>query len=425
MWSQSLPRASIHPMWNVIVIGGGPAGMMAAGHAAQRGAKVLLLEKNPSLGKKLLITGGGRCNVTNNELDTRKLLARYKGADKFLFSAFSQWDVAATLKFFNDRGMPTKEENDKRMFPVSNSAKSVFDVLVTYMKETGVEIKTNCAVKSIETHEGKIVSVTTSQGKFEADSFIIATGGKSHPETGSTGDAFTWLRDLGHTVVEPSSALVPITIEDSWVKKLQGLSLPDAKLTVLQGNEKHEVKKGKMLFTHFGISGPLALNLSKTVGDLLQWDDVTLSLDIFPDKDYGVLNQFFLDAFEAHSNKKFKNVMAEIVPAKLAPILVELSGIDQDKFVNTITREERVILTKLVKSMTMKAAGLLSEDKAIITSGGVVLEEVDFKTMASRKIPNLYLIGDILNIDRPSGGFSLQLCWTSGFVAGQAQPLRN
>ena len=394
--------------------------MMAAGRAAERGAKVLLLEKNKTLGKKLLITGGGRCNLTNNEPDVRKLLARYKGADKFLFSAFSQHSVSESLAFFHNNSMPTKEENDRRMFPQSNTAKSVWEVLVAYMARNKVEVRTGVTVKGFVSEGGKIAAVNTDKGIFEAKSYLLATGGKSHPETGSTGEGFEWLNQIGHTIVQPTSALVPIQIKDAWIKDLQGLALPDAKITVIQNEVKEFSKQGKILFTHFGLSGPAVLNMSKGIGELLEWDSVFISIDVFPNEDYGTLNELLLKAFADHSNKKFKNVMAEILPSKLAPVITSLSKIDPDKFVNTITRDERVLLTKLMKDLRAEVTGLLGEDKAIITSGGVALEEVDFKTMQSKIAGNLYLAGDVLNIDRPSGGFSLQLCWTTGFVAGNS-----
>lgn len=407
--------------WDVIVVGGGPAGMMCAGRASELGAKVLLIEKNDSLGKKLLITGGGRCNVTNAEFDTRKLLAKFKDADKFLFSAFSQWDAQKTIDFFHLRNTLTKIEKEQRVFPISDKAKSVWDTLVAYIGKNNVEVLSNSTVAEILVAEKIVTGVKLKNSKtILARSVVIATGGTSRPETGSTGDGYGWLRKIGHTVTDPTPSLVPIALKDAWVKKLSGVSLTDIKLTTFQNGEKQETKKGKILFTHVGVSGPTVLNMSKDIGELLKYGEVILSLDILPALDYGKLNTKLLEIFKVNDKKKFKNSLSGLVPSALAPVIIELSKIDPEKSCNSVTREERLLLVKLLKDIPMQVKKLLGVEKAIITSGGVSLDEVDFKTMSSRLFPNLYLIGDILNIDRPSGGYSLQLCWTTGFVAGTA-----
>lgn len=426
--------------YDVAVIGGGPAGMMAAGCAAQRGLKVILIEKNDTLGKKLLITGGGRCNVTNAEFDDRALLSKFKENDKFLFSAFSQFSVKESLDFFNSRGMETKVEAEKRVFPVSNSAQSVWNVLVEYMKAGNVTVLSNSPiigfnidaqaypaqsstqVRPAETaRSSPIQSVQLKNGKtIHARSFILATGGKSRPETGSTGDGFDWLKKLGHTIIEPDAALVPVKIKDAWVKRISGLTLPEVKITILQNETKQLMKKGKILFTHFGISGPTILNMSKDIRELLKYGDVYISLDVMPKHDYSTLNDALQDLFKKEHKKKFKNSLASFLPSSLVSIIVEKSGINPDIFCNSVTREERLSLVKLLKDVRMQATALLGVEKAIVTSGGVVLTEIDFKTMQSKIIPNLYLVGDILNIDRPSGGYSLQICWTTGYVAGNS-----
>lgn len=409
-------------LWDVAVIGGGPAGMMAAGCAAERGKKVILIEKNKALGEKLLITGGGRCNVTNAELDTRALLAKFKEADKFLFSAFAQWNVRETLDFFTSRGMETKIEAEKRVFPVTDKARSVWDVLVRYMKEGDVTILSNSPVSSFVAHQGDtlVQGVTLVNGtEIRAKSFILATGGTSRPETGSTGDGFGWLRAIGHTVTDASAALVPLAVKDAWVKKLQGISLPTAKLTAYQNGEKQEVRKGKMLFTHFGISGPAVLNMSSAVGELLKYGDVVLSLDLLPDLDHAQLNTALQDLFKKEINKKLKNALPKLIPSAFVPAVCELSNVDGETFCNTVSRDQRMRLIGTLKGMEMRVKGLLGLDKAIIASGGVALDEVDFKTMRSKKFSNLHIVGDMLNIDRPSGGYSLQLCWTTGWVAGE------
>lgn len=406
---------------DVIVIGGGPAGMMAAGRAAERGLRVTLLEKNTALGNKLLITGGGRCNVTNNEPDTRKLLSKFRDSDKYLFSAFSQWAVSDTLDFFHSHKMETKTETEQRVFPVSNSARSVWNVLVDRLRSTGVTVISGSPVTGLIVEDGRIKGVKL-RGKKElrAKCVILATGGRSHPETGSTGDGFEWLRAIGHNVTEPTAALVPIAVKDAWISRVSGLAIQKTKITLLQNNVKQGSSFGKLLFTHVGLSGPAILNMSRDIGELLKYGEVIISLDVLPDLDHGMLNTKLQEIFKKEDKKKFKNSLRSLIPSSLTPIIVELSGINPDKQCNSVRREERIRLIELLKHVNVEASHLLGDDKAIITSGGVSLDEVDFKTMRSRLYANLYLIGDILDIDRPSGGYSLQLCWTTGYVAGNS-----
>jgi predicted Rossmann fold flavoprotein len=408
-------------MWDVVVIGGGASGMMAAGKAASRGKKVLLLEKNDGLGKKLLITGGGRCNVTNNKQDDRQMLAKYKGNDQFLFSAFSKWNVADTLSFFNSHGMPTKEENEGRIFPVSNSAQSVYDVLYAYMKEHGVSIhKSSTVAKITKDKDGTFSILTKSANVLRAQKIILATGGLSRPETGSTGDGFLWLKKFGHTIVENDFALVPIALTDAWIKKVSGVALSDIKLTTFQHGAKQESYKGKLLFTHTGISGPTVLNMSRDVGELLKYGDVAITLDLFPSKDNGKLKNELQTILVAESNKKLKNVLSHMLPSSLVGPILALAELDGDTFCHSVRSEERIKLVETIKTIPLHVKGLLGKDKAVVSSGGVPLTEIDTKTFESTLVPGLYLIGDVLNIDRPSGGYSLQLCWTTGQVAGDS-----
>lgn len=410
--------------WDVVVIGGGAAGMMAAGTAAEalgKSGRVLLLEKNDMLGKKLLITGGGRSNVTNNEPDTRKLLAKFKESEQFLFSVFSQWSVQETLEFFNGRNMPTKEEALKRVFPASNSAQSVWDTLVEYMKEGKVEVLSKSPVEELIVEGEKLVGVRLKNKKeIHAKKIILATGGFSHPETGSTGDGAEMLKRIGHKVEPPATTLVPITTSDAWAHKIPGLSFQEAKISLFQNNVKQYSQVGKVLFTHQGLSGPGILNASSEIGELLKYGEVVLELDIVPHFSYDTLNAKLQELFKTHHTKKLKNALADLVPHSLIEPLAELSQINFDTPANSVSRDARNTLVKLLKHIPMHPTGLLGEDKAIITSGGVDLTEVDFKTMQSRLYQNLYIVGDLLNIDRPSGGYSLQLCWTTGAVAGKS-----
>ena len=410
---------------DVVVVGGGPAGMMAAGRAAECGRTVLLLEKNKTLGKKLLLTGGGRCNLTNGISNIRAMLAKYKGSDQFLFSAFSQFGVKDTLSFFNKRGMATKEEDEGRVFPVSNKAQSVSDSLVQYIKEGGVEIRTSAAVSdiSIDNLTKDIHIRLKDKTEITAKSCIIATGGISYPETGSTGDGFAWLKKFGHTIIDNDFALVPIELKDDWAKKLSGLTLNDIRLSVFLNGQKQKnfsKQEGKLLFTHFGVSGPTVLNMSKDIGELLQGGEIVIGLDLFPKLDHGALKQKLQTLLVAESNKKLKNTLSKIIPSALVLSILEIAGINGETANHSVRSEERMKLVALMKGIPLHIKGLLGADKAIVSSGGVALEEINFKTMQSRLIPNLYIIGDVLNINRPSGGYSLQLCWTTGFVSGNA-----
>ncbi len=405
--------------FDVAVIGGGPAGMMAAGRAAERGLRVILLEKNPILGKKLLITGGGRCNVTNNEPDNRIILARFKEGGKYLASTFAQWNVENTLSFFHKRNMPTVTEKEQRVFPETHKAQSVHDVLVAYMREHGVTVRTNAAVQHIASEGSRITQITLKGGmQIHARSVILATGGVSRPETGSTGDGFRWLTKLSHAVSDTTGALVPLVSHDAWVHRLAGVSLPNAKITAFLDGVKQESRIGKVLFTHVGLSGPGILNFSRAIGELLQYGTVTLSLDILPDMGPDKVNEMVHTHLRTEGNKMVKNSLSDILPSPLVVPLLALAGINADTFGHSVRREERLALVRCIKGMTLTVDSLLGLDKAIITSGGVSLDDIDFKTMRSRKYDNLFIVGDLLNIDRPSGGFSLQICWSTGFVAG-------
>jgi len=416
----------MNDLWDVIVVGGGPAGMMAAGTAAEKGVKVVLIEKNKKLGRKLLLTGGGRCNFTNSEPDIRKLTEKFKKDGKFLFSSFSRYGVKETLDFFHGRGIKTKVEDDLRTFPVSDSAQTILDTLLKYMEEHGVVILSGSSVSGIVKEKGALVGVKLEDGRvIKGRSIILATGGTSHPETGSTGDGYRWLKDIGHKIAEPYPSLVSIVVKDAWVKKLAGISLNDIKITALQNGKRQIAVEGKILFTHMGVSGPTVLNMSGNIGEMLKHGEVMLAVDIFPGEDRASMNARLKEMFKKHDKKLLRNVLSDIVPAALSPIIADLSEIPGDITCNDITNEERMRLIGSLKGLSMRVDRLMGEESAIVAGGGVSPKEVDFKTMCSRLYPNLYLIGDILDIGRPSGGYSLQLCWTTGAIAGDSASAHN
>lgn len=404
--------------------------MMAAGRAAERGKRVLLLEKNAELGKKLLISGGGRCNITNNKPDVRLMQAQYSDSGKFLAAPFTEFGVSQTLEFFRKRGLYTVEENDGRLFPSTFRSESVRVVLERYMTEGAVTIKKDAEVIGIAHEDGKFTISLKQSESIKAANCILSTGGLSRPETGSTGEGFKWLESLGHTIVQSDMALVPLALHDGWPRAASGVSLPDIKLTVFQGSKKQFVQRGKILFTHVGISGPTVLNMSKKIGALLRESEaleyqegsgeVVIMLDLFPTLDHGAMRERLQDLLVTQSNKMLKNVIADLIPPSLVEPLFSSVNIDGATFSHSVRTETRKSLVALLKAVPLHVAGLLGKDKAVISSGGVSLDEIDWKMMRSLKVPGLYIVGDVLNIDRPSGGYSLQLCWTTGYIAGSS-----
>ncbi|MEI8129992.1 MAG: aminoacetone oxidase family FAD-binding enzyme [bacterium] len=412
-----MKNASNH--YDVIVIGGGASGMFAAGRAAELGKRVLLLEKNKQLGEKLKISGGGRCNITNATYDTRALLANYGDASPFLFSPFSKFGVKDTFTFFESRGLPLVVQARNRAFPSTEKSVDVIRTLDGYLRKGNVEIKSGITVKRLTKHDGLVSGVETPAGVFTAETYVLATGGVSHPETGSTGDGFKWLADLGHTIKQPTPTIVPLAVAEEWVHMLSGVSLSFMKITFFLEDKKQFSKTGKILFTHFGLSGPLILNSAGKVGDLLQEGRVSARIDAYPDTEIGALDAQITKHFDANKNKMLKNILKEIVPEGMAPGIAQLlTAINLDTKVHSITKAERRIIVDTLKALPVTITNLMGYDRAVVADGGLSLSEIDTKTMRSKITPNLAVTGDLLHINRPSGGYSLQLCWTSGWVAG-------
>jgi predicted Rossmann fold flavoprotein len=405
--------------YDVIVIGGGASGMMAAGIAAKQGKNVLLIEKNKILGEKLKITGGGRCNITNAEFDIRKFLTHYGSAEPFLYSAFSQFGVQDTFDFFTSLDIPLVIQARKRAFPESERAVDVRNAMIRFIEQSGVIILPDTYVMRIFSEMNKITGIETNRGSVTAGHYIIATGGMSHPETGSTGDGFNWLRSLGHTVKTPTPTIVPLAVADPWIAGISGTSLSFMKITFYLDGKKSFTKTGKLLFTHFGLSGPLILNSSQQVAQLLESGIVTAAIDLYPDTDSGVLEQKIIKIFDQYKNKTLKNVIGLCVPSGITPIIPQLcQDIDWENKIHSVNRDDRKKIVQTLKSIPLTISGLMGYDRAVIADGGIPLTEIDMKTMRSNIIKNLFVTGDLLHINRPSGGFSLQLCWTTGYVAG-------
>lgn len=410
--------------YDVIVIGGGPSGMMAAGVAAKRGKRVLLVEKNKDVGKKLSLTGGGRCNIFNAEEDAKKLMENYGDSAKFLHSTFAKFGMKESREFFENKGLPIIVEARNRAFPKSQYAGDVTKLMKKYTTDNNVELRTDTKVLGFKLEKGKIVGIETKADIYTANNFILSTGGASYKDTGSTGEGISWLKNLGHTVHKSNPSIVPLKVEEEWVKELSGTSLSFVKITFGVGRAKNAgrfSRVGKILFTHFGLSGPLILNSSYEVKKLLEHGHVSTTIDMYPDTEIKTLQNRVLEVFNKNKNKMLKNVVKEFVPNGLDEAFVaQFSQELQDTKVHSIGREERIKLVDTLKAMPLTITGTMGMDWAVISDGGVDLKEVDTKTMRSNIHSNLYFTGDVLNINRPSGGFSLQLCWTTGFVAGDS-----
>jgi len=407
--------------YDVAVIGGGPSGMMAAGRAGELGARVILLEKNAILGKKLLLTGKNRSNVTRAEFEPRELTKHYGREGDFLFFALSHFGPQEVVNFFHNRGLSLKQERGKRFFPESGSSFDVLKTLLGYLRRYHVEIKTQSMVRNLVVKNRVIKKIVLKDGEeILAKNYLVCTGGKSFPKTGSTGDGYFWLKKLGHTIEPLRPALVPLRVKESRPKIKEGFNLKNVSLTVYQNNKKQDSRLGDMEFTYFGISGPIVLDLSILIGALLQKGEVKVVLDLKPALTEEILDKRIQKDFLKYHNKVFRHALDDLLPQKLIPLIIKLSGINPEKKVSEISKIERQKLGFSLKHLEMTITSLLGFEHAIITQGGVSLKEIDAKTMKSKVIDNLYLAGEIINLHGPSGGYNLQLCWSTGYLAGEA-----
>lgn len=394
--------------------------MMAAGRAGELGAHVFLLEKNSSLGIKLLATGHGRCNLSNDIADIRDLAKHYGKNGSFLFSALHQFGVIETKEFFQEHGLPLKTEAGERIFPKSDKARDVLSLLEKYLKKGGVEIKYNSAVKNIVHRYGRIEKLILQDNiEIIADNYIFALGGRSYPATGSTGDAYRWLKNLGHTIITPRPILGPLIVKDRHIKAWEGLSLKAVEFSVFHQGKRIARMSGEAMVTADGFSGPAIFSLSRMF-DLNHYGDSEINLDFFPELDNKQLDNLLLTLLARNTKRNLGKALQEILPPKFIQGLGVNKMIDIDKKVDEISREQRRDLLKYLKSLNFSIYAWAGFDRAMVTAGGVSLKEVDPKTMRSKLIDNLFFAGEILDLDGPTGGFNLQMCWTTGYVAGEA-----
>lgn len=407
-------------MSKVLVIGGGAAGMMAAITAARNGKTVILFEKNEKLGKKLFITGKGRCNITNSA-EIEELFPAVVSNPKFLFSSFYSLTNDQVIDFFEELGVRTKVERGGRVFPLSDHSSDVIRALEREMERLGVKVRLRAEIKEILAADGRTTGVQLSSGeKIYGDAVIAATGGISYPSTGSTGDGYRFARNFGHKITELFPALVPMEVKEWYAKELMGLSLRNIEIRVTDGKKKLYEEFGEMLFTHYGVTGPVILSASSIVGKRLSEKELTLHIDLKPALTEEQLDRRVLREFESNHNRQFKNAVDSLFPAKLKPVMVELSGISEDKKVNEITKEERIRFVHLMKDFTMTLTGLRSFKEAIITKGGVDVKEIDPGTMESKFVKGLYFAGEVLDLDALTGGYNLQIAWSTGYLAGMS-----
>lgn len=404
-------------MSRVVIIGGGAAGMMAAVSAADCGHQVTLLEKNEKLGKKVYITGKGRCNVTN-QCDVEELLQNVKRNPKFLYSAFYTFDSGRVMDFFEEEGLLLKVERGNRVFPVSDKSSDVIRTLQNALKKRNVEIQYHTEAKKITTESKRVTGVILSDKRqIPADAVVVATGGVSYPGTGSTGDGYVFASETGHEVRKAYPSLVPFCVKENYIPKMQGLSLRNVVLRICQKDKTVFEEQGELLFTHFGISGPLVLSASSVLSGTHEKDSRGF-IDLKPALSDLQLDERIIRDFKEFQNSYFKNSLQKLLPSKMIPVVVELSGISPEKKVNEITKEERSRLVKLVKSFPFTIEGFRGFQEAIITRGGVSVKDINPATMESKKIRGMYFAGEVVDLDALTGGYNLQIAWSTGYLAG-------
>lgn len=413
-------------MKKIVIVGGGAAGLMAAVSAARYGGQVTIIEKMPTVGRKLLITGKGRCNITNN-CELEDFIRRMPGNGAFLHSALRAFSNHDIREFLQEFGVATKVERGGRVFPVSDSAKDVVNAFVKALTKSEVQVINGQAVKEIVTDNKRVQAVKTKDNTiFPADAVILAAGGASYPGTGSSGDGYIIAQRLGHQITPLKPSLVPIEVEEEWITDIMGLSLKNVTAAVFCQGKKINEEFGEMLFTHFGLSGPIILSLSKTVAELLNKDnsDLSIEINLKPALDYHTLDKRIQRDFEKFSRKQLKNALDELLPKRIIPIIIDLAYLDAEKFVHQITKEERTRLVNVIQHLVFTVKKLRPIAEAIVTAGGVCVKEINPKTMESKIITGLYFAGEVIDIDGYTGGYNLQAAFSTGFVAGKYAALK-
>lgn len=406
--------------FDVAVIGAGASGLMAAGRAAELGAKTVLIDRNDRPGRKLALTGGGRCNLANRSLNTENLKEKLGRNGRFLFSSLRDFSVNDTLAFFASLGVETRTEAEGRVFPISNRAEDVIRALENYLDRNRVVRAFDQKALGFETAGKRIAGLRTEAGIIKADRFVLAAGGKSYPATGSAGDGYAWLGELGHSVIDPRPVLVPLATKQPWTKELSGLSLRNVRVTAIGNDRAQASETGDVLFTHFGLSGPAILNISKAIGLMLKDSDVEIVIDFHPELELEGTDRLIRNVFLKNQNRAAANAVSDLVPERLSPILLRFAKIEPERKVHFIEREERRKLARLLKGLRFGIERTLGFETAMVTGGGASLKEVDPKTMRSKMIDNLFLAGEILDLDGPTGGYNLQIAWSTGRKAGES-----
>ncbi len=404
---------------DLVVIGGGPAGMMCAAQAAGRGLSVCLLDPNRMLGRKLRITGKGRCNVTNN-CDVRSFMANIPGDGRFLYSAVNRFSMQDTMAFFTELGVPLKTERGERVFPESDNANDIADAIASLCRKRGVRVLRTTA-KDILTENGAVSGVVTGEGLISCRAAAVCTGGKSYPLTGSDGAGYRFAEKLGHCVIPPRASLVPLESTDEYCAQMQGFALRNVTLSAYENGKLIFRELGEMLFTHFGVSGPLVLSASAKMRSMGK-AEYRLEIDLKPALDEKKLDARLLRDFEKYANREYQNALGDLVGRSMIPVIVRLSEIPPETKVNMITRQQRTALLQLLKAFPVSVSGTRPIDEAIVTAGGVSTKEVNPRTMESKLVSGLYFAGEVLDLDAYTGGFNLQIAWSTGFVAGNSIP---
>lgn len=417
--SSGRKKQLIFDQFDVLVVGGGPAGLMAAGRAAECGARVALVEKNDRYGIKLLMSGNGRCNITQDADDLVELSKKYKNG-RFLLSAFNAFSPMDMRLFLRERGIETKVERNGKVYPVSDQGRDVLEALYQYCRSGGVNFFHSDEVTDVMYADGRIEKVITKKKEIAAEKYIFAVGGKSYPSSGSNGKGYEWSQKIGHTIIDPQPCLVPIRAREEWIAEAQGISAHNVMLTVFADGKNVGKEKGDVMFAHYGLSGPATLNISRLVQKHRDSDQMEIVVDIKPDLSFAQVDDIIKKDFEKNAGKNIENCLGDFASPRLLELIFSRSQVDRKKHAGNVSKEDRQKISTLFKEMRFVIESLFGFEKAMVTSGGVSIKEVDSRSMRSRIVRNLYFAGEIMDVDGPTGGYNLQICWSTGFVAGQS-----